>query len=207
MKIEGKAIKELYKLIAWSDPDKLNINVLKLLSDISWEDSTHSLPTSQDINKNREVKPIDVNTKDTDIDKQVIDLIRNRDGYTIASAIITLAKYYCPKDTWYLVSTAYIELGADGVWRVGFSAPYATWVHEIIYFRHASPTRAKFLEYAAYEVLNLVSKGNEPAFTFQFFQDGTNGIWIDINTVDNKQFTENMIDYLNTSIDGGGSDE
>lgn len=207
MRLEDKAIKKLYKLLAWSDPNKLNIDILKLLSDIAWEDSGLYHQNSINESKNRQESQIEVNTNNLDIDKQVIDLIRNKDGYTIASAIWALSQYYCPVDTGILKKSGHIERGTDGAWRVVYDAPYAMWVHEIIYFSHMAPTRAKFLEYAAYDVLNLVSKGNEPAFTFEFFQDGTNGIWIDINTVDSKQFQDNMVDYLNTNIDGGDSDE
>lgn len=73
------------------------------------------------------------------------------------------AKMYCPKDTHALVNSAYLEkVGFRGRPRVeiGFARGgfphYAAVVHEALEFKHASPTRAKFLEQAVMEDLDAI---------------------------------------------------
>lgn len=70
------------------------------------------------------------------------------------------AKYYVPKDTWDLHDSAYLEITSfRGKPRVemgfarGGNPPYGMFVHEIERYRHASPTRSKFLEAAMKEDL------------------------------------------------------
>jgi hypothetical protein len=64
------------------------------------------------------------------------------------------------------------------------------WVHEIMEYRHATPTKAKFLEDAAYEVQSLVQQGNNVPFTFMFYTDG-HRIWLDLDTIDGDTFRLN----------------
>lgn len=73
------------------------------------------------------------------------------------------AKYYTPKDTRALVESAYLEITSfRGRPRVemgfarGGSPDYAMYVHEIEKYRHASPTKAKFLESAMKEDLGVI---------------------------------------------------
>lgn len=68
------------------------------------------------------------------------------------------AKVYTPKDTMALVDSAYfVKTGTDKKPRVemGFARGgkpyYAVYVHEILSYKHAPPTRAKFLEVAVKE--------------------------------------------------------
>lgn len=69
-----------------------------------------------------------------------------------------LAEYYTPKDTRALVESSYLEVTSfRGKPRVelgfarGGNPPYAMYVHEILDYKHASPTGAKFLERALKE--------------------------------------------------------
>ncbi len=75
------------------------------------------------------------------------------------------AKYYTPKDTMELVESAYLEkTGFRGKPRVekgfakGGSPHYAVYVHEILEYQHAEPTKAKFLEHAMNEDLQMIYK-------------------------------------------------
>ena len=109
----------------------------------------------------------------------------------IANMILNLSQTYVPVDTGTLKRSGHIEKGTDGVIRVVYDCPYATLVHEIIDYHHEAPTRSKFLEEAAYDVLALVQSGNEIPFTFRFFTDSTNGIWLEINSVAKDTFRLN----------------
>ena len=121
----------------------------------------------------------------------------------IANLIFNLSQTYCPVDTGTLKRSGHLEKGSDNVIRIVYDCPYATVVHESIDDAHIYPTRAKFLEDAAYEVLNFMHTGNELPFTFRFFKDSTNGIWLDINTIDKdvfrlNEFIKNM--YIDTLV-------
>lgn len=71
---------------------------------------------------------------------------------SMAEEILQLAKFYCPKDTGYLVDSGRIEENEDGSCRIYFDAPYSWYVHEFTWREHEYPTCAKFLERAVYEV-------------------------------------------------------
>jgi len=71
------------------------------------------------------------------------------------------AAEYCPKDTLELVNSEYLEVTSfRGKPRVelgfarGGSPPYAVYVHEMIDYKHESPTRSKFLQAAVMEDLD-----------------------------------------------------
>lgn len=90
-----------------------------------------------------------------------IDLneIRNREYkelqqsyYDIASVIMEKASKYTPYVTGKLLNSMYFRKYGDGM-VVGYGADYATYVHEIGFYRHAEPTRYKFLEDAAIEAI------------------------------------------------------
>ena len=70
----------------------------------------------------------------------------------IAEEILTLAKYYCPKDTGYLAESGRIEQNDDGSCRIYFDCGYAWYVHEFSWRKHAFPTCDHFLTRAIYEV-------------------------------------------------------
>lgn len=75
------------------------------------------------------------------------------------------ARYYTPKDTHALVESAYLEKNSfRGKPRVeigfakGGEPDYAAYVHEVLEFKHAAPTQAKFLERAVMEDLDGIYK-------------------------------------------------
>ena len=70
----------------------------------------------------------------------------------IAEEILTLAKYYCPKDTGNLAESGRIEQNSDGSCRIFFDCGYAWYVHEFSWRKHAFPTCDHFLTRAIYEV-------------------------------------------------------
>jgi hypothetical protein len=73
------------------------------------------------------------------------------------------AEYYCPKKTGALVESSYLEITSfRGNPRVelgfakGGEPPYAVYVHEMVEYHHAPPTRSKFLQAAVYEDLDNI---------------------------------------------------
>jgi hypothetical protein len=52
----------------------------------------------------------------------------------------------CPKDTHQLVNSRYIRVRRNE-WVIGYEAPYAVYVHEILWYNHPNG-EAKFLENA-----------------------------------------------------------
>jgi len=71
------------------------------------------------------------------------------------------AKYYTPKDTMELVESAYLvstTFRSKPRVEMGFARAgkphYGIYVHEIVEYQHAEPTRAKFLEAAVFEDLD-----------------------------------------------------
>lgn len=84
--------------------------------------------------------------------------VRNAEIHQLAVAqeILVRSQYYCPVDTENLRSSPIIrDYGYSGevrVLAVVYPVWYAPYVHEVITYAHAPPTRAKFLEIAAREV-------------------------------------------------------
>ncbi|MBR1454425.1 MAG: hypothetical protein IJ593_07245 [Lachnospiraceae bacterium] len=132
-----------------------------------------------------------------------------RDAYSeqgikfIAELILELSKYYCPVVTGKLRDSGHIEL-IDEQYSIvydavssrpgkNFGEGYAVYVHEIFENMHRFPGRAKFLEDAAYEVLNWVSFPGKPLFTFEmsFFDKN---IELKLNSIDKEQFIKNLND-------------
>lgn len=70
----------------------------------------------------------------------------------LAEEILTLAKFYCPKDTGYLAESGRIEQNDDGSCRIFFDCGYAWYVHEFSWRKHKHPTCDHFLTRAIYEV-------------------------------------------------------
>ena len=70
------------------------------------------------------------------------------------------ADYYTPVDTGALLESGYLEINSfrgNPRVEIGFGRGgkpfYTVYVHEILEYRHAEPTQAKFLERAVYEDL------------------------------------------------------
>lgn len=70
----------------------------------------------------------------------------------IAQKILNKALEYTPIDTGNLRNSAYIETYNNG-YTVGYDCEYATYVHEIGFNVHKEPTKYKYLEDAAFEVI------------------------------------------------------
>lgn len=62
----------------------------------------------------------------------------------VSERMEVLCKKYCPKDKGNLRSSLEIEKTSRGV-IYSYKAPYAPYVHEILYRKHKRPTRAKWL--------------------------------------------------------------
>lgn len=94
-----------------------------------------------------------------------------------AYVVLSKAKYYCPvseegsiingvrrppgslKDSGQVTSVERAGFGSEA--RVvfgGLAAPYALWVHEHVWKKHAAPTCAKFLERAARETRGVTKQ-------------------------------------------------
>ena len=78
---------------------------------------------------------------------------------------------YCPRDKGYLKKSLTVKETNSGV-TFSYSAPYAPFVHEILYRHHAKPTRAKWLIEALKQALKelILEFGNEniPSFNVVF---------------------------------------
>ncbi len=105
---------------------------------------------------------------------KVIDAFEDVTEDIIVEALeptLELAKEYCPVDTGKLVNSAYLEKDTfRGKPRaeIGFARAgnpwYAAIVHESLWFRHAAPTQAKFLERAVFEDLGNIRARLETAY-------------------------------------------
>lgn len=73
--------------------------------------------------------------------------------FIIANKILNKSIYYTPVDTGKLRNSIYIKPYEDG-WEIGYTCDYAIYVHEIGVNYHKPPTQYKFLEDAAFEVIN-----------------------------------------------------
>lgn len=100
------------------------------------------------------------------INEAVLDLIKGEDGdkskesslyrnaqnvVSIAAMITKKAIEYTPVDTGKLVKSIYVKTVGSGI-MIGYTAEYATYVHEIGFYNHEAPTKYKYLEDAAVEV-------------------------------------------------------
>lgn len=75
---------------------------------------------------------------------------------SIAMQIYTKSLYYCPIDTGRLKKSSKIQSIAGGeAYKISYSTKYVLFVHELLHLSHIAPTRAKFLEDAAVDIINL----------------------------------------------------
>lgn len=79
----------------------------------------------------------------------------------LAFKILKRALYYTPVVTGTLRNSAYIKRYGTG-YEIGYTAHYAIYVHEIGFNKHEVPTQYKYLEDAAFEVMEeyFVDTGN-----------------------------------------------
>lgn len=114
----------------------------------------------------------------------------------IAMTIFKLSQQYVPVDTGNLRDSAKIIPLDNGGCRIVYETPYAAVQHEDVDFTHIEPGRAKYLEDAAYEVLNYSGDfGGPPLFTFKIVFPGDGAVGLDIDTIDVDEFLKNKRIY------------
>ena len=114
---------------------------------------------------------------------------------TIAQKIYMVSQTLVPVDTGALKKSGKIRINSDGTYRVEYNTPYAMFVHEIIENRHETPTQAKYLEDAAYIVLNEISQESGsiiPLFTFHIEMDMMTGVVLYIDSISMEEFKGNI---------------
>lgn len=97
----------------------------------------------------------------------------------VGKYILALTKKYAPVRTGYMRDHIVLLDDDEGIRIVSF-APYSIFVHEILTNRHKEPTKAKFLEDAAYEIYNASEGAFEVSIEYtpllQVFIDSDRGI-------------------------------
>lgn len=115
----------------------------------------------------------------------------------IAKKIFDLSQKYVPVDSGHLKSTGKIVKNSIGTYSIVYSADYAVYVHEIVENKHEAPTRAKFLEDAAYEVLNEYELGGVNFdFTFSIDTSDELALHLDSISLNDFKFNNDYGDYL-----------
>lgn len=109
---------------------------------------------------------------------------------TLADVIFGLSQIYVPVDTGYLKQSGKVVRNNIGTYSIVYSAPYALFVHEIIDNQHTPPTKAKFLEDAAWEV---ITDFDYIPFTFTIDAYGSGGIALNIDSVSFKDFSNDLL--------------
>lgn len=103
----------------------------------------------RDILKYRELKTLGYkNYKYKSIYKQKAEQLNDL-LYIACKHIIIRQTYMCPIDTGNLRDQVVLSPSSSIGWVITYTAPYADYVHEIEYYKHEQPTKAKFLEEAA----------------------------------------------------------
>ena len=102
----------------------------------------------------------------------------------VADQILDVSQRLVPVKTGFLKSTGKVVKNSIGTYSVVYTAPYASYVHEIIDNRHDFPTQAKFLEDAAWTVLGSFSYYIPFTFTMDTGYEDTLALHIDSLTVD-----------------------
>lgn len=76
----------------------------------------------------------------------------------VVDEIYRLAKLYAPIKTGFLRENIVINKINSRLYEIKSLASYSIYVHEMIFNRHERPTRAKYLEDAAYETINKYTR-------------------------------------------------
>lgn len=127
---------------------------------------------------------------------------------TVAQKIIERSLEYVPYDTGKLMNSAYIIPFGTG-FEIGYTAEYATYVHEIGFNYHEPPTQYKYLEDAAFEV--IVEYYNDTGINIpvnieytplRVFVGGDNAPGQRLVTIKNKQKANQNPEVLKQMWDG-----
>lgn len=111
----------------------------------------------------------------------------------IADLILRIAMSFVPVKTGRLQASGRAEVDENSnTARVifGEGLNYAVYVHEILDYVHLNG-RAKFLEDAAYQVVNISQVGSSPLFTFSMSIEGSTVV-CEINSIDQDRFMNNL---------------
>ena len=113
----------------------------------------------------------------------------------IADLIYETSQILVPVETGMLKASGKVTKNSIGTYSVIYNTPYAKYVHEIIDNWHEFPTQSKFLEDAAYAV--LATAGKALPFTFTFNIGPGDEIGIDIDSISDADFANNINKILN----------
>ena len=127
----------------------------------------------------------------------------SQDFKSIVTQIFELSQMWCPVETGALKASGKIIENSLGTYSIKYSTPYAVHVHEILGNRHEYPTRAKWLEDAAYDILNQYENNGE-TFTFSM-ELGDDSVILHLNSLSQDDFNFNR-DYINYFSDNIFSD-
>lgn len=149
----------------------------------------------------------DVGDEATAIDDSDNGGVVNSQQYlSIAQSIFELSQLWCPVDTGALRSSGKIVENSLGTYSIKYSTPYAVHVHEIMENRHKAPTRAKWLEDAAYDILNQY-ESNGSSFTFSIeLTDDSVVLHLNSLSQDDFDFNRGYGDYVFDNIFGSDTD-
>lgn len=117
----------------------------------------------------------------------------------IARLIYEKSQSLVPVDTGYLKKSGKIVNTGNNRFEIKYTAPYASFVHEIIGLSHKYPTQSKYLEDAAYSVASeIFFEMNLSTIPFKFHMETSNvdGITLIIDEIDND-----VVSYYKTVIE------
>lgn len=131
------------------------------------------------------------------------DTISTTDVYlTVAQKILERTLDYVPVNTGNLRNSVYIKPFNTG-FEIGYTAEYATFVHEIGFNYHEPPTQYKFLEDAAFEIVveyyndtGVVIPLNIEYTPLRIFVGGEDAPGQRLVTIKNKQITNQNPEML-----------
>lgn len=125
----------------------------------------------------------------------------------LADSIFDISQELVPVESGRLKASGSVQEIDNGEYAIYYTVPYAVFVHEVLYNSHALPTQAKFLEDAAFRILDRAQtlhpiKDQDgklvPNFTFSMEMGTDIGIVLYINSVDEDTFTQWVLDkYYN----------
>lgn len=122
------------------------------------------------------------------------------DFKSLVTEIFELSQLWCPVDTGALRASGKIVANSLGTYSIKYSTSYAVHVHEILENRHESPTRAKWLEDAAYSILNQY-ENNGQTFTFSM-EYSEDSVVLHLNSLNSGDFdfNRNYMNYFSDNI-------
>lgn len=125
----------------------------------------------------------------------------------IVDRIFEISQELVPVDTGELYESGQV-IKDIGDYGIVYTAPHASYVHEIIEYNHNYPSRAKFLEDAALFVyFELVDSGVNNPFTFTVSAVYGSNLILRLNSISQQVFTNNMIEILSAKVENRRQDK